>query len=351
MNVSHSVGKWYDLNKRDLPWREQKNPYNIWISEVILQQTRMNQGLSYYFKFKKRFPTVFDLAEAPIEDVLNVWQGLGYYSRARNMHKTARIIADSYHGEFPSDIHLLKKLPGIGDYSAAAIASLAFDVPAAAIDGNVYRLLARYYGISSSIDTASGKKEFLRAASEILDTENPGRFNQSMIELGALICLPKNPECKECPLNNSCYALKNSEISVLPRKKNKSKQIHRYFYYIVVFQNDCLYLKQRMEKDIWAFLYDFPLIETTKETNINKLISKPEWKILFHKNKVSIANISSEYKHVLSHQIIHAWFIDVHVDAIFSSDAFFSVGFNEIENYPVPRLIEKFLNSKIREKQ
>ncbi len=351
MNVSQCVGKWYDLNKRELPWREKKNPYTIWISEVILQQTRIKQGLNYYYKFKKRFPTVFDLAQAPIEDVLKIWQGLGYYSRARNMHKTARIIVDRFNGEFPSELSLLKQLPGIGDYSAAAIASLAFNIPVAAIDGNVYRLLARYYGISSCIDTARGKKEFFEAASEILDTNNPGRFNQSMIELGALVCFPKNPICNECPVNDSCYALKNNKISDLPKKKKKARQIHRYFYYLAILQNNCLFLKQRTEKDIWAFLYDFPLIETSKKTNIEELVNESDWKILFKRNKVSITNISSEYNHVLSHQIIHAWFIEVNVNAIFSSDNLYSVGFNEIENYPVPRLIEKFLNTKIREKQ
>ena len=351
MNVSQSVGKWYDLNKRDLPWREKKNPYTIWISEVILQQTRMQQGLNYYYKFKERFPTVYDLARAPIEDVLNIWQGLGYYSRARNMHKTAGIIVDRFNGEFPSDFALLKQLPGIGDYSAAAIASLAFNIPVAAIDGNVYRLLARYYGISSCIDTARGKKVFIEAATEILDTNDPGRFNQSMIELGALVCFPKNPMCNECPLNDSCSALKNNKISDLPKKKKKAKQIHRYFYYLVVLQNDYLYLKQRKGKDIWAYLYDFPLIETNKKTNIEELVNEPVWKRLFKRNEVSIANMSPEYKHVLSHQIIHAWFIEINVDAYFHSDNLYSVGFSEIENYPVPRLIEKFLNTKIREEQ
>ncbi|MGD2035192.1 MAG: A/G-specific adenine glycosylase, partial [Bacteroidales bacterium] len=212
MNVSQSAGKWYDKNKRILPWREEKDPYCIWVSEIILQQTRMQQGIQYYHKFIGRFPDFFSLAVAPVEDVLKVWQGLGYYSRARNMHRTAIIVTDKYKGVLPSEVNVLKQLPGIGDYSAAAIASLAFDVPAACVDGNVYRLLSRYFGIETPIDSVEGKKEFNKVAGEILDTDNPGRHNQSMIELGALICLPNHPLCDECPLGSTCYAVKHNSI-------------------------------------------------------------------------------------------------------------------------------------------
>ncbi len=347
MNVSQSVGKWYDLNKRSLPWRETKNPYYIWISEILLQQTRMKQGIFYYHKFIKRFPTIFELAASPVEEVLNIWQGLGYYSRARNMHKAANTIVDRFHGDFPSDLHTLRQLPGIGDYSAAAIASLAFHVAVASIDGNVYRLLARYYGITSRRDTAKGKKDFKEAASELLDRSNPGRHNQAMIELGALICLPKKPLCDECPLNASCYALKNKSISELPKKKKKSKQVHRYFYYLVIIRRGYVYMKQRTENDIWALLYDFPLIETQKKRNPELLVKDSEWVNFFKNYKVRITSISPEHKHVLSHQIIHARFIEVDIDKNYHPENIVAIGFDEIDNYPFPRLIDKYVSAKI----
>ncbi len=343
MNVSQSVGKWYDLNKRELPWREQKNPYYIWASEIILQQTRMKQGIVYYHKFIEKFPTVFDLAHSTVKEVLNIWQGLGYYSRARNMHRAAKQIVDKFHGEFPSDFKTIRQLPGIGDYSSAAIASLAFNIPVACIDGNVYRLLARYFGISSFIDNASGKKEFMTLATELLDVHNPGRHNQAMIELGAIICLPKHPLCSECPLKDSCMALKNNTIHELPKKKKKLIQVHRYFYYLVIKRNGYVYLKQRPEKGIWALLYDFPLIETGKKLDIRGLIRLKSWKDLFMNTEITIKNVSDEYRHQLSHQIIHAWFIEMEVNSPLKTIPAREIEYETIDQYPLPRLIEKYL--------
>lgn len=351
MNVSHSLAKWYDLNKRSLPWREIDDPYRIWISEIILQQTRMSQGMDYYKEFIGRFPDIFVLADAHVEEVLMVWQGLGYYSRARNMHKTARVIVEKYDGNFPRDLNLLKQLPGIGDYTAAAIASLAFNIPVASVDGNVYRFLSRYFGIFSFVDSSKGKKEFIEVATEILDRNNPGRHNQSLIELGALICLPRKAGCDRCPLNSSCYALKHNMVYELPKKAKKSKQIDRFLYYLVITKGDRLYIRQRGEKDIWALLYDFPVIEKGKRCDLKELTKLPEWMNRFGKSIPFVKHISGEYKHILSHQLIHAWFIQIEIEEDINSSGIFSVEYGDLKKYPVSRLLDKFLDTELRLKQ
>ncbi len=346
MIVSERIGKWYDIHKRTLPWRESGNPYYIWVSEIILQQTRVQQGMSYYLRFIEKFPTIFILSESSVEQVLLIWQGLGYYSRARNMHKTAKIIVTDYKGNFPEDYKQLLKLPGIGEYTAGAIASLAFKQPFPAIDGNVYRVLSRFFGIESAINSSGAKKDYYQLALKIMDKKKPGRHNQAIIELGALVCLPRNPNCFKCPLNESCFAFNNNRIADLP-KKNKLKSItHRYFYYLVIRKSNSVFIKQRGEKDIWALLYDFLQIETKHSLSLpEELLMDKKWSNIFRNRKITIRNISSEFVHQLSHQTIHAWFIEVEVGKDFTCtyDSVIEVKNSLLEEYPFPRLIETYL--------
>lgn len=257
MYVSELIIPWYKKNKRFLPWREDKNPYSIWLSEIILQQTRVGQGTPYYHRFMESFPDVVKLAGASVEEVLLAWQGLGYYSRARNLHKAAGIIAHDFKGRFPSDYKDIRSLPGVGDYTAAAIASLAFNMPYAAVDGNVYRVLSRYLGINTPVNSSAAKKEFLMAATKLLDRNDPGTHNQAMIELGALICTPKNPACEICPLNNSCFALERSVVGLLPVKTVKVQSRTRYFFYFIIYYEEKIYIRQRKGKTSGRFFMNF----------------------------------------------------------------------------------------------
>jgi A/G-specific adenine glycosylase len=343
MNVSQQIGNWYDSNKRFLPWRETRNPYYIWLSEIILQQTRVNQGFAYYQRFIKRFPKLDDLASASVEDVLIEWQGLGYYSRARNLHKTAQLLSKKFSSRFPEDYALLLELPGIGEYTAGAIASLAFNKPVISIDGNVYRVLARYFGISSAFSTAKGKSDFRTAAEAILDRQNPGRHNQSLIELGALICLPFKPKCDQCPVNVKCYAYNRNQISQFPVRTRKTESTRRYFYYLIIIKKNRILFKQRDTNDIWALLYDFPLIEMKKPVSLATLLKSSEWSTLLNSSEYAVLSISKLYKHALSHQLLHIRFIELQVDESFRYPSAVEVQFENILHYPVPRLIDKYL--------
>jgi len=255
---------WYQDNHRKLHWRETVDPYKIWLSEVILQQTRVAQGLPYYERFIISFPTVFDLAVAPSQKVLRLWQGLGYYSRARNLHRCAKQVVEKFNGHFPNSFNELTKLPGVGDYTAAAIASIAFREPVAVVDGNVYRVLARVFGIEKDIASGEGKKYFFSLANKLIDKTRPDLFNQALMEFGALHCLPKNPKCGECIFSKSCNANQRNLQAVLPVKSKKLKIKTRYFYYFILINKNKVLLKRRTEKDIWQGLNDFYLIETTR---------------------------------------------------------------------------------------
>ena len=345
MNVSEKLCKWYEINKRILPWREELNPYHIWISEIILQQTRVNQGMSYYLKFIEKFPSIEDIATASVEEILLVWQGLGYYTRARNLHKAACIIAERYEGNFPEQYEVIRKLPGIGDYTAAAIASLAFNQPYPAIDGNVYRVLSRIFGIYTAINTSKGKRDFMNAAWEIMDYHDPGKHNQAMIELGALICLPRNPKCTECPISTSCFAFQKKKMDELPVKQKKLKITDRYFYYLVVRYNDKLFIKQRNQSDIWAKLYEFPMIEMSNSMGLAGLMRTENWKNIFRGSEPKIEKVSKEYLHKLSHQILHVWFIEIESPEVIQLNAL-HVSENDLGQYPFPRLIERYLFDK-----
>jgi len=272
MKFSGRIIHWYLLNKRDLPWRETKDPYAIWLSEVILQQTRVDQGLSYYHRFLTAFPKVKDLADAEEFEVMKLWQGLGYYSRARNLHSTAKSIVEKHGGVFPNRYEDIIALKGIGPYTAAAIASFAFGLPFATVDGNVYRILSRIFGLEIPIDSTEGKKQFAELGNELLDNTQPGLFNQAMMELGALVCNPKNPQCNICPFKKDCKAKALDLIDVLPVKEKKVKVKERVFHYLVMSDEKSVVMKCRGAGDIWQGLFDFPVIEDMKPLNNAELI-------------------------------------------------------------------------------
>lgn len=341
---SDKVVKWYELNKRDLPWRETNDPYKVWVSEIILQQTRVNQGLPYYFNFIKTFPTVSQLATASEEEVLRLWQGLGYYTRARNLHKCARQVLNDYDGIFPNTYDELKKLVGIGDYTAAAIASICFGEHVAVVDGNVFRVLSRIFGIDDEIKSSKGQKTFKKMASTLLSKKFPDRHNQAVMEFGALQCTPKNPGCSDCIFSASCFANLHhlqASLPVIARLKMAKK---RFFYYFVIQKGQLLGMKKREVKDIWHGLYDFFLIEKSNPTNVKSLVAEVREKLCLEFYEEDIT-ISSVYKHVLSHQHIHATFVVVRpVESKWHLNEpirFYSS--QKISSLPKPALISKFL--------
>lgn len=335
-DFSLSIRFWYRQNKRNLPWRDTKDAYLIWLSEIILQQTRVEQGKSYYLKFVNRYPKIEDLANADEQEVLNLWQGLGYYSRARNLHFAAKQVVEKFNGNFPSNYQDIKGLKGVGDYTASAIASFAFDLPHAVVDGNVFRVLARYYSDDTPIDTSQGQKLFKAYAQDLIDTDDPAEFNQAIMELGATVCTPKNPDCGNCPLNELCNAYRNNNALAFPVKAKKTKVSNKYFNYFVDATNQ-IQIEKRKGKGIWQNMFQLPLIESEKKLTlkeINKLTNE-NWKI-------NTCKKITDYKHILSHQKIYAsfWKID---SPIKSNDKYITVSLDEIHNYPLPRLIDKYL--------
>jgi A/G-specific adenine glycosylase len=343
------IHAWYRHNKRDLPWRQTTDPYKIWLSEIILQQTRIEQGTSYFVRFAETFPTIKHLANASEEEVLKLWQGLGYYTRARNLHATAKKISTEMNGLFPNTYEDIKKLRGIGDYTAAAIASIAFGLPHAAVDGNVYRVLSRYFGIQAPIDSASGKKEFKQLAQELISEMPPHIHNQAMMEFGALQCVPA-PDCPACPLNGSCYALTKNMVAQLPVKQNKPKVRNRYFNYLVLLTNESTYLSRRTQKDIWLGLYEFPLIETSSRSDVCHIVESDEFRNFVNPEHVILGDISNWKTHPLSHQRIHYRFIKFAVGKESGiSETLIRTNKKDIFNFAVPRLIETFINDNIWE--
>ncbi len=344
---SDKIIAWYEHNKRDLPWRNTKDAYLIWLSEIILQQTRVNQGMDYYINFSNTFPTVHDLAKADTEKVMKLWQGLGYYSRARNLHASAKIIADNYGGKFPETYIDILSLKGVGEYTAAAIASFAFDKPHAVVDGNVYRVLSRVFGIETPIDGSKGKKEFYQLANELIDKKQPAKFNQSIMEFGAMQCKPVTPDCLICPLIEMCVAYAQKRVADLPVKGKKTKVRNRYFNYIVLNHKGTTAINKRVEKDIWSGLYDFPLIETNTGLDEQQFLKSKEWMSFIKKTKYTIKSVSSSIKHVLSHQKIEArfWEIDCAqpIDRLLQETTI--IDRKDVRNYAVPRLIENYLGT------
>jgi A/G-specific adenine glycosylase len=347
MKFSNTLVFWYLQNNRDLPWRKSKNPYFIWLSEIMLQQTRVAQGLGYYLKFTHTFPTVFDLAKADESTVLKMWQGLGYYSRARNLHFSAKYIANELNGQFPTSYTEIIKLKGVGDYTASAIASICFNEPTAVVDGNVYRVLSRYFGIKTAINSTSGIKEFKTLAQTLIDSSQPGTFNQAIMDFGALHCKPQNPLCESCPFSDSCVALEKKLTKELPVKDKKVKVRKRYFNFLVIKTSDNkTILTERKGKGIWQGLYQFPLIEREKNINQKEIISSEEFTGLFpDETTLSLFN-SKEIVHKLSHQHLYTQFWIVETNTLKNAD----ILWENIQDFPVPVLIANFLKDFEMEK-
>ena len=343
MEFNKTLIDWYSKHKRNLPWRRTKNPYYIWLSEIILQQTQVKQGLPYYEAFVKQFPTVFDLANASEDAVLKLWQGLGYYSRARNLHTTAKHIAFERDGEFPNAYKDLLQLKGVGDYTASAIASIAFNEPAAVVDGNVYRVLSRYYGIETPINSAQGIKEFKALATTLIDQKVPATFNQAIMEFGATQCKPKNPYCLVCPFSESCIALQKNQIHRLPVKLKKTKVKTKFFNFLVYIDNNMnTILEQRTEKGIWQNLYQFPLIESQRSLNVDEfhLLQTEDSKLLSKPFEYSLYN-EKDIIHKLSHQHLHTKFWIIELEDIPAQ----AMPVSQLEKFPVPVLIGDFIKA------
>ncbi|MBD3724456.1 MAG: A/G-specific adenine glycosylase [Flavobacteriaceae bacterium] len=339
MEFSKALISWYLQNKRNLPWRKTKNPYHIWLSEIILQQTRVAQGLPYYLKFTEAFPTVESLANADEEEVLKLWQGLGYYSRARNLHETAKNITQNFNGTFPKNYLELKKLKGVGDYTAAAIASFSYDENIAVVDGNVYRALARYFGLDLDISQPKTKKTFQELADNLLPKGHASVFNQAIMEFGALQCVPKNPACDTCIFNNSCFALQNKKVNELPVKLKKTKVTNRYLNFIVVKDaNGNFILEKRSENDIWKNLHQFPLFETQKKDSLENIIKSI--KATYNVENIKLFN-EKEIIHKLSHQKLHIRFFEVTLKTNLKN----SITLNELVLKPFPIIIHNFIEA------
>ncbi|WP_040280510.1 A/G-specific adenine glycosylase [Psychroserpens damuponensis] len=343
MNFTTILTYWYSVNKRDLPWRSTKNPYHIWLSEIIMQQTQIKQGLPYYEAFVTSFPSVFDLANANEQDVLKLWQGLGYYSRARNLHASAKYICNELQGVFPTTYNDIIKLKGVGDYTASAISSICFNEAHAVVDGNVYRVLSRFFGISTPINSTPGIKEFKALATKLLDTNNPGDYNQALMEFGAIQCKPKNPNCDVCPLNASCVAVQKKQVDLLPVKLKKTKVTKKHFNFLVLISEDKKTLfEKRTSKGIWQNLYQFPLIESDTEITAANFENHALIKAYFKTEDFTFSIFNPEpIVHKLSHQHLYTKFWIIEVKTI-NGD---SVPFSEVKTYPTPILISNFITT------
>lgn len=345
MDFSQQIISWYKNNKRDLPWRQTKDPYKIWLSEIILQQTRVNQGLPYYLRFIEKYPLISLLANAPEEEVMKLWQGLGYYSRARNMQATAKHIHQNLKGVFPGSYSEIIKLKGVGDYTASAIASFAFNEATPVIDGNANRVISRFFGVTDPIDSLEGKKRIKSIAEAIIYKKDPATFNQAIMEFGATQCTAQKPECSLCAVSHSCFAFQNKMQSELPVKIKKVKQRNRFFNYFVIDSGNQTFLQKRRGKDIWQELYEFPLLESSSNNPSKKIISEFIQKN-FHDAKEIAFKSSPIYKHILSHQIIYARFFHLSDSTQFlTSKNLVTVDLEEVTKYPVPKLIENYITN------
>lgn len=335
-----AVEQWYAVHGRNLPWRATRDPYRIWISEVILQQTRVEQGLAYYTRFVERFPDVASLAAADEDAVMRLWQGLGYYSRARNLHAAAKAIGNK---PFPKTYEEILALKGVGEYTAAAIASIAYDLPYAVVDGNVYRVLARCFGLDTPTDTAKGKKEFSALAGRLLDRQRPGLYNQALMDFGALQCVPLSPQCDNCPLSGGCAALASGKVALLPVKQGKTRIRNRHFVYFVAFCDGKMLIRKRTDADIWHGLWEFPMIETAGAFPDEKsLVADEAVRALFGNAIKEIALLKQGVRHVLTHQRITADFYRVEL-ACGGMPQFEAVEKSDLPAYAFPRLLLPFL--------
>ena len=329
MPFAHTLLTWYDEHKRSLPWRGEKDPYKIWISEIILQQTRVQQGWDYYLRFIAAFPDVQTLAAAEEEQVLRLWQGLGYYTRARNLHAAAQQIVNKHHGVFPNRYEEIRALKGVGDYTAAAIASIAFGLPHPAVDGNVLRVSARIFGIPDDIASPATRTDITQRCTQLIDPQRPGEFNQAMMEIGAIVCLPKNPKCDECPFQRECHAATHGLTSTLPVKIRRTAKRERFFHFSIHIYNNSMILEKRTGRDIWRNLYQFPLQETDADTTL------PNLKCI------------AQLREVLTHQIIHArFYIMEERRKPTLSEHQILVPQEKIGDFPMPKLMVEFLKQQ-----
>lgn len=344
-NFSKILIDWYSEHKRELPWRESTDPYIIWISEIILQQTRVVQGYDYFMRFINRFPDVKTLAEAEEDEVMKYWQGLGYYSRARNLHTAAR----SMNGAFPKTYPEVLALKGVGEYTAAAICSFAYDMPYAVVDGNVYRVLSRYLGIETPIDSTEGKKLFSALAGEMMDKSRPAVYNQAIMDFGALQCTPQTPVCLFCPLADSCIALSKGLVMKLPVKQHKTKTTNRYLNYVYAHTNTYTFINKRTGDDIWKNLFELPLIETVESVTEEEFLALPDFTKLFANGETPVVHsVCRDVKHVLSHRVLYANFYEVSLpEDTLSFSSFQKVRTEELGQYAVPRLIHAFLEKYV----
>lgn len=342
-----SLLSWFSKNHRPMPWKGEKNPYLVWLSEIILQQTRVAQGLPYFEKFKAAYPTITDLANAPEDEVLKLWEGLGYYSRARNLHFSAKDIRDNYQGVFPVEYADILKLKGVGTYTAAAIASFAYDLPYAVLDGNVFRVLSRYFGIKEPIDTTTGKKIFTKLSQELLAKKQAADYNQAIMDFGATQCVPANPNCNNCPLTKKCIARKEGLVNQLPIKSKKLKKRSRFFHYLIINYGDQVWIRKRMEKDIWQGLYEFPLLETDKLLDRKALERKAEYQKVIPPEAM-ISRVSAPFSQQLTHQKINALFLEINLEKPLHEvvDGWIKISREDLKTYAFPRVIDLYLQDK-----
>lgn len=339
MTFTENINNWYSVNKRDLPWRQNKNPYRIWLSEIIMQQTRVEQGMPYFERFIKAFPTVFDLANASEEEVLTLWQGLGYYSRARNLHAAAQYVVQEYKGVFPDRFELLLKLKGVGDYTASAIASICFDEAQAVLDGNVFRVLSRYFGIETPIDTSIGQREFRLLAQSLLPKSDFGDYNQALMDFGSQQCAPKKPNCSNCDLQPSCAAYATGKQSLLPIKKGKTKiQLVVFNYIVFLDESGRRSLIRKRTEGIWTNLYEFPLLESKKRLTIQQV--QKHIKADFGFDSEPVLYNETGIIHKLSHKKIEAYFFIVPIKGQIKD----LLDLEEIDSYPMPVLLNNFVS-------
>ncbi len=340
--------EWYDPTTRILPWKKTGDAYKIWLSEIIMQQTRVEQGTPYYLSFVKKYPNVKKLASAPLDEILKLWEGLGYYSRARNLHHAAKQIMEEHNGKFPSSHSEILKLKGIGNYTAAAISSFAYNLPYAVLDGNVFRLLSRVYGIETPVDSTAGKKQFEHLATQLLDKKDPATYNQAIMDFGSLVCKPKNPLCNECPFSSHCKALELNKIHLLPIKEKKLIKTERHFHYLVLFDAKHIYIQQRKANDIWKGLFEFPMVENDhcrQTTDHSKIFGE-----IHHLQNGGPWSVDRglSYKQTLTHQLINGHFYELKTKKLQAYDAgYLKIPKSAIGDYAFPKIVRAYLQDRL----
>ncbi len=344
-NFTKKLLVWHQTIERPMPWKGEKNPYLIWLSEIMLQQTRVEQGTAYYLTFKKKYPDVKSLAAASEDEVLQLWQGLGYNTRARNLLAAARFIQQELNGKFPKDYEGIRALKGVGDYTAAAIASFAFGLSYPVVDGNVYRVLSRVFGIETPIDSTSGKKQFQLLSQRLIEKQNSAAYNQAIMDFGALQCVPSKPDCQKCPMQNGCFAYQKKQVNHFPVKEKKIKQKQRYFHYLVIHEKNHVYLTKRTGNDIWKNMYEFPMIESNHLLSPEELKKSAIWKHLFAKQKISINEPCKKLTQSLTHQKIQAVFLKIQISRPLDSEKLLRVKEDFLNNFAFPGIIRLYLKN------